>query len=263
LNSPIVWHVLWRVPGQSRSGRNDIDRTAPWSEAALSYTYVLRHASTSYSREFRVNGEPRVGVALDAGGRADCRAMGAELDWLGSIRTCVVSEFARTSETAGLILPDPPGRWLADPGLNEVDYGRFEGVSWQVYGAWLVSHGRWAVPAGARESLYDAQVRALTAVLAALALPGPRLVVTHGFLVSLLLQLRDHADVGDVVLPGCQPLTLLSFSDDDASSLLTLGLRDLAERATCEQAGNDSGHLGRGEQRLGHGVHLDDRPRKR
>ncbi|MGH3427378.1 MAG: histidine phosphatase family protein [Mycobacteriales bacterium] len=164
-------------------------------------TYLLRHAPTEYSTSFRVNGELTIDVPLSADGETRC-AEARTLLPIGII-TCVTSNFARCQRTATLLLG---GSTVVscDARLGELDYGHFEGKEFLAYARWLIAHGPWVRPPGAHESQAEALTRMLTSLNAALDLPGPRLVVAHGLLVSLIQWARLHP--GDpwtaVLLPG-------------------------------------------------------------
>ncbi|MFE2723300.1 histidine phosphatase family protein [Kitasatospora sp. NPDC059327] len=148
-------------------------------------TYLLRHASTRYSTTHRVNGDPTVDLPLDPAGRVACRTGSGVLaavqpsSWL-------TSAFARTSETARLLMGDADQPVKVEPAFNEVDYGQFEGGPFTEYARWLVNAGPWEEPPGAAESQREAIRRMLRGLRSALQLPSARVVVAHGLLASVI-----------------------------------------------------------------------------
>lgn len=148
-------------------------------------TILLRHASTSYSTRHLVNGDPSVRLPLDAEGVAACHVLRAS----GSLRhprTWVTSTFPRAQQTTILLAGPAQLEPRIDARLNELDYGDFEGGPFLDYADWLGRHGPYIRPPGSAESQHEAIIRMLTAVRDALRHPGPRVVVAHGLLLSLL-----------------------------------------------------------------------------
>jgi probable phosphoglycerate mutase len=87
----------------------------------------------------------------------------------------------------------PAPELIVDGRLNELDYGKFEGGPFLAYGSWLDRHGGTQRPPDARESQREGIRRMLSGVQAALEHPGPRVLVCHGLLVSVLLWHRDRS----------------------------------------------------------------------
>jgi len=174
-------------------------------------TYLLRHGQTSLSVSYRVNGDSRLAVPLDETGREQCRQARAAIP-VAEIRSCVSSEFRRAVETATLILQDARVAVTADQRLNELDYGAFEARPFGEYSAWLGHHGPHGRPPGAAESQREAIRRILDGLRSALALPGPRLVVTHGLALSVISWRQRHALTEEAILfpeaPCATPMAL-------------------------------------------------------
>ena len=86
--------------------------------------YLARHAQTASSKVDSFNG--RGEVPLTEPGREQARKLGQRL---AGVRFAAVfrSPLGRTGETAALIVPQMPAQVL--PGLAEIDYGRWEGLS--------------------------------------------------------------------------------------------------------------------------------------
>jgi probable phosphoglycerate mutase len=185
-------------------------------------TYLARHGVTRLSARYLVNGDPARPVGLDANGRAQARALAAE-PWVPSIVTCLVSEFPRTGETARLILGGRGPALLADPLLNEIDYGRYEGGGWLDYGGWLRTAGVHGVPAGGRESWLDACDRLLRGLEAALARPGPRLVIGHGIMISLVAHLNAGGALAEPTLPEARYARPLVLPDAELRRVIAAG----------------------------------------
>ncbi|MEV7777853.1 histidine phosphatase family protein [Kitasatospora sp. NPDC088351] len=148
-------------------------------------TYLLRHSSTHYSAAHRVNGDPTVDLPLDPAGRVACRT-GSGVITAVQPKIWLTSAFARTGETARLLMGDADQPVRVEPALNEVDYGQFEGGPFTEYARWLVAAGPWENPPGAAESQREAIRRMLAGLRSALQLPSPRTVVAHGLLASVL-----------------------------------------------------------------------------
>ncbi|MFJ5105326.1 histidine phosphatase family protein [Streptomyces sp. NPDC088554] len=87
----------------------------------------------------------------------------------------------------------PAADLVIEDRLNELDYGEFEGGPFLGYGDWLDRHGAWRRPPGAGESQREGIRRMLLGVQACLALPGPRLLVSHGLLLSVLFWKQNRA----------------------------------------------------------------------
>ncbi|BCJ36367.1 hypothetical protein Athai_38700 [Actinocatenispora thailandica] len=189
-------------------------------------TYVLRHGRTAYSASYRVNGDPQIPVYLDRTGRVQCREARDTLP-PQTLASCVSSPFPRAIQTARLLTADRPPDIQVDPSLGEIDYGEFEGGPFTAYARWLTSHGPHARPAGAGESQHEALTRMLRGLRRCLQLPGPRLVVTHGLLLSVLAARRLD---GHVCFPEALYATPRLYSDHDLTQVLD---RLLGELAAC------------------------------
>ena len=175
-------------------------------------TYILRHGQTAYSERYLVNGDLTQSIPLsEEGQRAANRARSAVDATV--VRTWVASEFPRTQQTASLLKNYPSANPVIDARLNELDYGGYEGGPFLDYAAWLERHGAGQRPPGARESQQEGIWRMLVGVLAALQRPGPRVVVCHGLLVSVLLWHRDRSPRAPMPLffpeaPCAEPLAV-------------------------------------------------------
>ncbi|WP_327679421.1 histidine phosphatase family protein [Kitasatospora sp. NBC_00458] len=206
-------------------------------------TYLLRHSSTHYSAAHRVNGDPTVDLPLDSAGRAACRTGSGVLAavqpkiWLTSV-------FARTGETARLLMGDADQPVRVEPALNEVDYGHFEGGLFTEYARWLVTAGPWENPPGAAESQREAIRRMLAGLRSARQLPPPRTVVAHGLLASVLRwHGRTSRDAPGEAMPiffdEVPCLYLVRIEDGELEDLITalLEILDAEEQQTALAGG--------------------------
>ena len=149
-------------------------------------TYILRHGQTDYSKRYPVNGDPAQPIHLTKEGRQSL-SLGWSTLPLHAVRTWLTSEFQRSQQTASLLMGVPTTDLVIDPRLNELDYGKFEGRPFLEYAVWLDCHGPSERPTGGTESQRDGIRRMLAGVLAAVERPGPRVLVAHGLLASVLL----------------------------------------------------------------------------
>ncbi|MFE1405209.1 histidine phosphatase family protein [Streptomyces sp. NPDC058770] len=204
-------------------------------------TYILRHGQTDYSKRYLVNGDPTKQILLTDEGRQSLGRAWNVLP-LHSVATWLTSEFPRARQTASLLMGVPSPELIVDARLNELDYGKFEGKPFLEYAAWLDEHGPRRRPPGATESQHEGIRRLLTGVLAALAHPGPRVLVSHGLLVSVLRWHGDRAAGEPMPLsfaeaPYVEPLAI---ADDDLSRLVTELFDDL-ESADLREITADGG----------------------
>jgi probable phosphoglycerate mutase len=181
-------------------------------------TYLLRHARTAYSATYRVNGDATVRVRLDRTGHHQCAAARDRLR-MGDLATCVVSGFFRAVQTAELLLAGRSVPLVSDTRLNEIDYGMFEGCPFVEYADWLGEHGPWERPSGSRECQREAILRMLDGLRDVLAWPGPRLVVAHGLLLSVVTQARQGTPFGGVFFPEAPYVEPVPLTDDELLNL--------------------------------------------
>ncbi|MHC0429505.1 histidine phosphatase family protein [Streptomyces sp. O3] len=213
-------------------------------------TYILRHGETHNSRQYLVNGDPTRPIPLSKEGHASC-GLAWHLLPLRHVATWLCSEFPRAHQTASRLMAVPEPEPVIVPQLNELDYGDFEGGPFLEYAAWLTEHGGQRRPPGARESQREGIRRMLTGLLAAAEHPGPRVIVCHGLLVSVLLWHRERTPNEEIPLffpeaPYVQPLT---FADDDLLSCVKSLLGDLDAR---QERGARSGTTAPGKPRKDH-----------
>ncbi len=117
----------------------------------MEHAILVRHGESEFSARRSVSGNPAVACPLTEDGRAQATRL-APLLADEALDLCVTSEFARTQETADLILAgrDVPRLVIRD--LNDPNAGAFEGGPLDDYIAWAHSHGPLDEPPGGGES---------------------------------------------------------------------------------------------------------------
>lgn len=178
-------------------------------------TRLLRHGRTEYSARYLVNGDPAVPLRLDEEGVRACHAARSSLP-VDSTQTWIASAFPRAQQTAALLLGDDARPPVVNPLLNELDYGDFEGAPFLEYAAWLQQNGPWAKPPGAGESQREGIHRMLLGLMATLEELGPRVVVAHGLLLSVLdwHLSRTRGSAMPLFFPEAPCLAPLTMDDD-------------------------------------------------
>jgi len=193
-------------------------------------TYLLRHGQTPFSASYRLNGNPRHALFLDETGREQCRLARSAIP-VPVLQSCVTSDFPRSVQTAKLILQGARVPVTADWQLGELDYGTFEGRPFTEYAAWLGQQGPGARPPGATESQREGIRRMLDGLWSALALPGPRLVVTHGLALSVIAWRQRHALApGDVMFHEVPCATPMVLTDAEMRGSIEALITDLGRK---------------------------------
>lgn len=160
--------------------------------------YFIRHGETDWNRDHRAQG--RSDIPLNPTGYRQAEAAAAIVADL-PVATLVSSPLRRAYDTATVIAARSGHRITVLDGLAECCWGAAEGT---VRGQWFVDWkaGR-HLPPGA-ESYGAFLARATAAVNAALALPGPVLIVAHGG-VYWSVQHHGRLDVA-FDLPNARPV---------------------------------------------------------
>jgi broad specificity phosphatase PhoE len=137
-----------------------------------------RHAESAANADHTLNTDPSRPVALTERGRAQARALGAQLANL-PIDLAVCSRLLRTRETISIALGGRAVPVLVEPGFDEIRAGDLDGEPIQAYWDWLGQHtASDRLPHG--ESLDDALRRYGGALRWLLTRAGTvTLVVTH------------------------------------------------------------------------------------
>lgn len=186
-------------------------------------THILRHGRTAYSQAHRLNGDPGVDVLLDEVGWQQCQSASLAMP-LNDIASWVSSTFPRALQTARLLHAKQQGSISTFTQLNELHYGDFEGQPFHVYAAWLRRHGPRARPPGGTEAQHEGIGRMLEGLRQTLRLPGPRLVVAHGLLLSVL---AAGSCAGEIFFPEADYLAPVSLPDVELTDLLERLGRDV------------------------------------
>ena len=160
--------------------------------------FFLRHGETDWNRGHRAQG--RSEVPLNGNGRDQARRARRLVAGLG-IETICASPLERALETAALLRASLGCRLTVLDDLAECTWGEREG---QVKGQWFED---WKAgrrnPAGA-EPYARFLERALRGINAALELPGPVLIVSHG---GVYWAVQKHAALGaEFDLPNAVPV---------------------------------------------------------
>jgi probable phosphoglycerate mutase len=120
----------------------------------------------------------------------------------------------------------PPTCLSINPPLNELGYGAFEGAPFLDYAARLQHNGPWIRLPEAGESHREGIRRMILGLVAALEQPGPRIVIAHGLLLSVLgwhMARTPSAAMPPFFLEALHLVPLAMLGDhlaDRASSLL-------------------------------------------
>jgi broad specificity phosphatase PhoE len=180
---------------------------------------LARHAESEYSSLGLLNGDPNVVVGLTARGREEARTLGEALDGMPP-DLVVITEFARTRETAELACPDAPR--LVVPELNDPRYGRFEGGRLEDFRAWASTHPSTAVPGPGGESRLTIVERYARGFRTLLARPEEAiLVVCHSLPVSYALGAREGRAPG-ARMPLVEYATPYPFTHEELDAAATL-----------------------------------------
>ncbi len=171
---------------------------------------LARHGESELSVVGRTNGDPGTACALTEAGREQARQLGELLagDQLG---LCVVSEFQRAQETAGLALEGREVPRLVLPELNDIRFGDYEGRALTEYRSWAHAHGPEERVPGEGDSRAETVRRYIRAYRTILARPEPSiLVVAHGLPVRYVLDADAGRDPAPAVeqVPYAEPFRL-------------------------------------------------------
>jgi broad specificity phosphatase PhoE len=171
---------------------------------------LARHAESERSVAGLTNGDPAAAIALTPSGREQARRLGEELRD-EAFELCVVSEFARTQETADLALDGRDVPRLVMPELNDIRFGEFEGRPLADYRAWAHAHGPEDVCPGGGESRAQTVARYVRGYRTLLARPEDGvLAVLHGLPVRYVLDALEGRNPAAAVaqVPYAEPFRL-------------------------------------------------------
>ena len=166
-------------------------------------TVVLaRHAESEFSVRGACNGDPAAsGGGLTEAGREQARALG-ELLADDPVELAVVTEFARTRETAEVALEGRGVPLLVVPELNDIRFGSFEGRLLSDYRGWSSAAGPAEECPGGGESRAAAAERFARGLRVVLERPEPAaLVVAHALPIRYVLGALLERDPAATIEP--------------------------------------------------------------
>jgi broad specificity phosphatase PhoE len=172
---------------------------------------LARHGESEYSARRLCNGDPSIAVALTATGREEARRLGEELVD-DPFQLCVVSELARTRETAELALEGRDVPIVVLPELNDPRVGLFEGKPLDDYVNWAWSCGSAEeAPGGgeSRQQLVARYVRGFRALVERVEVEV--LGVLHALPIAYLLSALEGETPGSrrgIPIPYATPFRL-------------------------------------------------------
>ena len=226
---------------------------------------LTRHGATS-----RSDPEQHLGQGIDIGlsdaGRSAARALGARLEGVAFDRI-VSSPLRRALETAGTVAPRR--RVETDPRIAEMDYGEWEGLTYEeIYARDLELRRRWeddpaGTPCPGGESGDDVAARARSFLADAIA-RGPHdgriLIVAHATLNRILLCVALGVPVRDYRRRFRQDptnLTVLRFAGHIEDGALLLVANDTWHLGAAAAPWQEKGRQGAGTGVSGTGSGAD------
>ena len=159
------------------------------------HIYLIRHGETEHNRDRRYQGW--IDVPLSKEGRGKLMRAGLEPE------TVYVSGLARTLQTAELLFPDAEYRTV--PGLNEMDFGLFDGRSAAelendpAYREWVDNNCESACPGGEDMAGFVKRVGSAFEGVIAECLAQKRdeaVIVTHGGTIMALASALARPEKG-------------------------------------------------------------------
>jgi broad specificity phosphatase PhoE len=169
---------------------------------------LVRHGESEFSVRSACNGDPRVeGGGLTEVGRAQARALGALLAD-DQLDLCATTEFQRTRETADLALEGRDVPRIVVPELNDIRFGRYEGLPLDEYRVWARSAPPDELCPGGGESRAQAAQRYAAGYRRLLVRPESTvLVVAHALPIRYVLSALLERDPSAIVEPveECEP----------------------------------------------------------
>ena len=165
-----------------------------------------RHAESVANAADVLNTNPSQPVALTARGRAQARALGAQLAGL-HVDLAVGTRLLRTQQTIDLALAGRPVPILIEPGFDEIRAGDLDGAPIDAYRSWMDQHTAGdRLPHG--ESIDDA-LRRYTDALRRLPARKEKvtLVVIHEIALRYIAAAAatGPSDLNDTALPNAAP----------------------------------------------------------
>ena len=194
-------------------------------DEAITSVYLVRHGETEWNVTLRCQGT--ADIPMNPTGHAQVASLGTALRSV-AFAAAYTSPLSRARLTAGAVLASRALDAVVEPGLRELSYGDWQGLTPQewpgdVAERWAADPWTVAFPNG--ESLAAVQARAVAAIGRIVAAhPGQCvLVAAHGHLNRLLLLHAHGADPGtfwDVAQPNgwaCR----IDYRAHDANAIAT------------------------------------------
>jgi broad specificity phosphatase PhoE len=180
---------------------------------------LVRHGESEFSARSACNGDPRAaGGGLTGHGRAQAAALGLLLAD-DPIDLCATTEFARTRETADLALAGRDVPRLVVPELNDIRFGRYEGLPLEEYRVWARAAPPDEACPGGGESRAEAARRFASGYRTLLARPEESvLLVAHALPIRYVLSALLERDPTAIVEPveECEPYRVSAAQLDRA-----------------------------------------------
>jgi alpha-ribazole phosphatase len=156
----------------------------------VKHLLVVRHAETDMAGRFCGHSDPE----LNSRGR---QQLGGIVDRLSeyAIRRIYTSDLCRARQTAEAIASHFEIEVTVRPGLREIHFGRWEGLSWsEIEGcdpalakSWTERYPNSTAPGGESLQQFERRVRAESAFLFAAATECPTAVIAHAGFMRVLL----------------------------------------------------------------------------
>ena len=202
------------------------------SAEALRLFVFARHAESTANTAHVLSTDPARPVALTERGRAQARALGAQLANV-PIDLAVGTRFLRTQETIGIALRGRHVAVLIEPGFDELRAGDLDGAPIEAYRSWMHQHAPGdRLPHG--ESPDDALRRYADALRLLLARTETvTLVVLHEF---ALRYIALAAETGESRLPAGAVGNAVPFLfDEHAAGRAAASLEAMATRGSATE----------------------------
>jgi alpha-ribazole phosphatase len=164
----------------------------------VTHFLLIRHAETDMAGRFCGHSDPE----LNERGR---RQLGGLVNTLSeyAIQRVYTSDLRRALQTAGAIAEHFEAELRVRPGLREIHFGQWEGLSWNEIEmrdpafakSWVAAYPNVTAPGGESFQQFQARVRREIAFLLAEATESPIAVVAHaGFIRVVLTSLYEVSE---------------------------------------------------------------------
>jgi ribonuclease H / adenosylcobalamin/alpha-ribazole phosphatase len=176
----------------------------------LKTAILARHAESELGAQGRVNGDAGVENTLTTAGEEQARRLGAVLADT-ELDLAVSTEFPRVRRTVEIALESREVPLLMLPELNEIRFGRWEGLPAEEYLAWAWANGPEEPCPGGGESRVEAVRRLARGFGTILERPERTvLVVGHGLALRYVLNAVEGGDPRPVLdqVPLAEPIPI-------------------------------------------------------